>query len=104
VVDTRLNPPPRFPGRDNEYQRESTVTSGPFRGTTPGQLYLSSAWRADLSCEAHASLWLIDASTHSILALLDADDGQDWDQLGATSAFAESGVEQLQERLASGDQ
>jgi hypothetical protein len=94
--------------RSAEAVRSSTLKAlammEPFRGTTPGQLHLSSAWRADLSCEAHASLWLIDASTHSILALLDADDGQDWDQLGATSAFAESGVEQLQERLASGDQ
>jgi hypothetical protein len=81
---------------------EALAAMEPFLGTTPGQLHLSSAWRADLSREAGASLWLIDSSAHSILELLEADNDPDWDQMGAASAFAESGVEQLQEHLAKG--
>jgi hypothetical protein len=82
---------------------EALAAMEPLLGTTPGQLHLSSAWRADLSREARASLWLIDSSAHSILELLDADKGPDWGQLGAACAFAESGMEQLQESLACGD-
>jgi hypothetical protein len=71
----------------------------PFRGTTPDEMHLPSAWRSDLPRDAHSCLWLIHESTNSLLEHLDEVGGPNWDGIGAASTFAESGVEQLQRAL-----
>jgi hypothetical protein len=77
------------------------ATMGPLRGSTPNDPHLPTAWRSEVSSDARAALWLIDASAHLILDHLDNDGSRNWDGVGAASSFAESGVEQLQDDLAS---
>jgi hypothetical protein len=101
VVGISLAHEERSPEAVRSGARQLLTTMVPLRGSTPNDLYLRTAWRSDMSTQARAALWLIDTSAHSILNHLNRDESQDWDEVGAASCFAESGVEQLQQALAS---